>query len=76
MCKFIRETTPLLQAHTVITPRGPKALSSSLKFVPFAYLFNVSRHCMCAKGGLRRRGGNISLDLILIVLLYSILQTS
>ena len=24
MCKFFRETTPLLHAHTVITPRGPK----------------------------------------------------
>ena len=56
-----------------------KALSSSLKFERFADLFLALgialAHTVYIYGGLRIRGGNISVDLSLFVLLYSINST-
>ena len=54
-----------------------KALSSSIKFEPFANLFFGSPHCTCTSAcaytsiSLRRRGGNNSEELSFFLLLYN-----
>ena len=48
-----------------------KALSSSLKLEPFADFFST-KHCTCACiSWFKKKGGKISIDLSLIVLLYN-----
>ena len=62
-------TTVISNGHRVITPR----VSFSLKLEFFADLLWLSALHVClytVKVGLRRRGGNISADLFLYVLLY------
>ena len=63
-----------MAAHRIIT-LGVKPCRLLLKLKPFADLF-FSRHYTCVMRiyisiGLRRRGGNISVDLSLFVLLYN-----
>ena len=53
--------------YRVITSRGAKALSSSLKLEAYFWL-SARAHISV---GLGRRGGNISVDLSLFVLLYN-----